>query len=94
MTGGLRQLHLVVSGRVQGVGFRASTYDEAQSLALKGWVRNLPGGEVEVVVEGKRENLEIFLAWAHIGPPGARVTDLRHQWSEATSEFYDFRIRY
>lgn len=94
MTGGLRQLHLVISGRVQGVGFRATTYDEAQSLGLKGWVRNLSGGEVEVVVEGKRENLEMFLAWAHIGPPGSRVTDVREEWSEPTSEFSDFRLRY
>jgi acylphosphatase len=94
MMGGSQRLNLVISGRVQGVGFRASAYDEAQSLGLKGWVRNLPGGEVEIVAEGKRENLEMLLAWAHIGPPGSRVTDLREDWSDATSEFPNFRIRF
>ena len=87
------RLSLVVCGRVQGVGFRASVYDEAQSLGLTGWVRNLPSGEVEMVMEGKRENLGLVLSWAHIGPPGARVTDVREDWSPANGEFHEFRIR-
>jgi acylphosphatase len=93
MTSELQRMHLVISGRVQGVGFRASAYDEARSLGLTGWVRNLASGEVELIAEGKRENLDIFLAWTHIGPPGSRVTDLREDWSKATGEFSAFRIR-
>jgi acylphosphatase len=87
------RLHLIVSGRVQGVGFRFSAYDEAKQLALAGWVRNLPGGEVEVVAEGSRENLQMLEAWAHLGPPSAHVTAVREEWLDFTGEFTDFRIR-
>ncbi|HUA33003.1 MAG TPA: acylphosphatase [Candidatus Binataceae bacterium] len=94
MKGEPQRLHMVISGRVQGVGFRACAYDEARSLGLKGWVRNLASGEVEMVVEGSRESLEILLAWAHLGPSGSRVSDLREDWSAAEGDFADFRIRY
>ncbi len=87
------RLHLVVSGRVQGVGFRFSAYDEAKDLALAGWVRNLAGGEVEIVAEGKQENLQMLAAWAHMGPPSAHVTKVREEWMESTGEFTEFRIR-
>ena len=86
-------MHLVVSGRVQGVGFRFSAYDEAKDLALAGWVRNLASGEVEIVAEGKLENLQILAAWAHLGPPSAHVTEVREDWLEFTGEFPEFRIR-
>jgi acylphosphatase len=87
------RLRLVVRGRVQGVGFRFSAYDEAKQLGLAGWVRNLPNGEVEIVAEGSRENLQMLAAWAHLGPPSAHVTDVREEWSDFTGEFNDFRIR-
>jgi acylphosphatase len=87
------RLHLIVSGRVQGVGFRFSAYDEAKQLALAGWVRNLPGGEVEIVAEGSRENLQMLAAWAHLGPPSAHVTTVREEWLDFTGEFTEFRIR-
>jgi acylphosphatase len=86
-------LHLIVSGRVQGVGFRFSAYDEAKDLALAGWVRNLAGGEVEILAEGKQENLQILAAWAHLGPPSAHVTEVRENWLDFTGEFTEFRIR-
>jgi acylphosphatase len=87
------RLHLIISGRVQDVGFRFSGYDEAKDLALAGWVRNLPSGDVEIVVEGSRENLQMLAAWAHLGPPSAHVTKVREEWSDFTGEFTDFRIR-
>ena len=87
------RLHLVISGRVQGVGFRFSAYDEAKELALAGYVRNLPKGDVEIVAEGSRENLQLLAAWAHLGPPSAHVTAVREEWSDSTGEFTDFRIR-
>ena len=87
------RLHLIVSGRVQGVGFRFSAYDEAKDLALAGWVRNLPDGDVEIVAEGSRKNLQILAAWAHLGPPSAHVTQVREDWSESTEQFSEFRIR-
>jgi acylphosphatase len=90
---GCARLHLIVSGRVQGVGFRFSAYDEAKELALAGWVRNIAGGEVEIVAEGSRENLQMLAAWAHLGPPSAHVTQVREEWLEFTGEFSEFRIR-
>jgi acylphosphatase len=90
---GRARLSLTISGRVQGVGFRATAYDEARSLGLAGWVRNMPSGEVEIVAEGKRENLEMLLAWAYSGPPGAHVVHLQEEWASPTGEFADFRIR-
>jgi acylphosphatase len=87
------RLHLIVSGRVQGVFFRHSAMEEAHQLALSGWVRNLASGEVEIIAEGRRKNLEIFFAWAHSGPPGARVADVREEWSEYRGEFGGFRVR-
>ena len=87
------RLHLVISGRVQGVGFRFSAYDEAKDLPLAGWVRNLPNGDVEIVAEGSRENLQMLAAWAHLGPPSAHVTQVREDWLDSTGEFTDFRIR-
>ena len=90
---GRARLHLIISGRVQGVGFRFSAYDEAKDLALAGWVRNLPNGDVEIVAQGSRENLQMLAAWAHLGPPSAHVTQVREDWLDSTGEFTDFRIR-
>jgi acylphosphatase len=78
---------------VQGVGFRFSAYDEAKELALAGWVRNLASGEVEIVAEGRHENLQMLAAWAHLGPPSAHVTAVREDWLDFVGEFTEFRIR-
>lgn len=83
----------MVSGRVHGVGFRFSACDKAKDLALGGWVRNIPGGEVEIVAEGIKENLQMLVAWAHLGPPSAHVTEVREDWLDFTGEFTEFRIR-
>jgi acylphosphatase len=90
---GRARLHLIISGRVQGVGFRFSAYDEAKDLALGGWVRNIASGEVEIVAEGGMESLQMLAAWAHLGPPSAHVTEVREDWLDSTGEFTEFRIR-
>jgi acylphosphatase len=87
------RLHLVLGGRVQGVFFRYATVDEAQKLGLTGWVRNLASGEVEIVAEGRRRNLELFSAWAQVGPPRARVAAVQEEWSDCRNEFDGFRVR-
>ena len=69
-----RRLHIV--GRVQGVGYRAWCVHTARKLGLVGWVRNLTDGSVEAVARGPKEVLESFVAAAHAGPPGARVTEV------------------
>jgi acylphosphatase len=83
---------VVVSGRVQGVGFRASTEREARARGLAGWVRNQPDGRVEAVFEGPAEAVEGMLAWCREGPRFARVDDVEvHE--EAPGSLGDFGIR-
>lgn len=85
---------MIVRGRVQGVFFRHSAMEEARSLGLTGWVRNLPSGdEAEIVAEGPRRNLQMLWAWAHTGPPGARVHEVSEEWSDDRGEFTSFRVR-
>lgn len=88
-----KRVHLFVSGRVQGVYFRAHTHKKARALALAGWVRNLPDGRVEIVAEGVEENIASFLDWVRLGPPASRVEDVELEWSEPQDE-RGFRIRY
>lgn len=68
--------HVFVSGRVHSVGYRMSTWDLANQLGLKGWVRNLPDGRVEAVFEGSRDVVEKMIAWCHQGNPPAAVKDV------------------
>ena len=93
MAAPLKQLRMLVSGRVQGVGFRYTARDEAHALGLRGWVRNRPSGEVEIVAEGREDVLRMLAAWAHLGPPAAQVSRVHEEWSEYTGQFADFRIR-
>ena len=87
------RVHLIVSGRVQGVFFRHSAMEQARQLGLSGWVRNVPSGEVEIMAEGPRKSLEMFYAWAHDGPPSARVEEVREEWSGYRGEFSGFHVR-
>lgn len=89
----LARLHLIVCGRVQGVFFRAAAASQARALGIKGFARNRPDGTVEVTAEGTRPNLELLLAWAHLGPPHARVDAVSAKWSEFRGEFTDFSVR-
>lgn len=72
-------INCCISGRVQGVWFRASTQEKAKELGLKGWARNLPDGRVEVLACGDREQLKLFHEWLHQGPELAKVTDVTYQ---------------
>ena len=88
----LARLRLLVHGRVQGVGFRYAAAEEAHALALPGWVRNLPNGDVEIVAEGQRRELQMLAAWAHQGHAGAR-NRVREEWSDYLGEYGPFAIR-
>lgn len=78
--------HLRITGRVQGVGYRASLVGVAEQLGLKGWVRNCRDGSVEAVAQGTAQAVEDLAAWAQQGPPHARVDQV--QASEATEEHH------
>ena len=87
------RVRIIISGRVQGVFFRRAAAEQARLLGITGWVRNLPDGAVELVGEGKRRNLELMLAWAHTGPPYARVDAAQAQWGQCQDEFLQFEVR-
>jgi acylphosphatase len=87
------RLRMIVVGRVQGVFFRRAAADEADRLAITGCARNLADGTVEIVAEGRRRHLERLLAWVKVGPPHARVDDVRAEWSAFSNEFIGFKVR-
>ena len=87
------RVHLKIAGRVQGVYYRASTVQQAQSLGLTGWVMNCPDGSVEAIAEGAKAKLEALIAWCRQGPDGARVTQVDVRWETPENNFYSFSIR-
>lgn len=89
----LVRLHVLVDGRVQGVGFRYFVEETALALGLSGWVRNCWNGAVEVLAEGERPALEKLLSALQRGPRAAFVTDVSPQWLPATGEYSSFRVR-
>jgi acylphosphatase len=84
--------HVTVSGRVQGVGYRAFAARLATERGLFGGVRNLDDGRVELDVEGKKSVIEALLHELEKGPPAARVTKIETEWSAATDRFSSFSI--
>ena len=89
----LFRLHALVSGYVQGVGFRAYVEDRANFLGLTGWVRNTRAGDVEVTTEGPRSALDILLAALRKGPRGSHVIDVSFDFDQPNGEFREFTIR-
>lgn len=77
---------VVVSGRVQGVFFRAEARDRARSLGLAGWVRNNPDGTVEAAFEGDRERVESMIEWCRRGPALAAVDDVDVEWEQPRND--------
>jgi acylphosphatase len=95
MVGGAmkRRVRFRVAGRVQGVAYRASAVDAAMQEGVVGWVRNLPMGDVEGVVQGEASAVDGFLAWAAKGPNGARVDRLTTSDEEVEDDLRRFEIR-
>lgn len=88
-----KRVHLIISGMVQGVFFRASASSAARKLGLSGWVKNVPNGAVELVAEGEEESLKKLIGWCRTGPSGARVEQVDTKWIEATGEYEGFGVR-
>lgn len=74
--------HVFVSGKVQGVFYRANTRDEARKRGVDGWVKNLADGRVEAVFEGAEADVEGMVEWCHEGSPAARVSDVEVEYQE------------
>ncbi len=85
--------YFLVSGRVQGVSFRAATQREAQRLGLAGWVRNTHTGQVELLAQGEADVLNALESWLHRGPPAARVTSVTSRVRPGDESVHGFRIR-
>jgi len=86
-------LKALVYGRVQGVFFRYFVRNIARNLGLKGYARNLPGGNaVEVQAEGNKQQLEKLIEQLKIGPPGAQVKEVEINWSAYSGQFTTFSI--
>ncbi|HLI46215.1 MAG TPA: acylphosphatase [Geobacterales bacterium] len=90
----LVRAHLFIEGLVQGVFFRAYTKEVARENNVNGFVRNLPDGRVEAVLEGEEENVAKVIEFCKKGPPGAIVTNLEIIWEEYKGEFNNFKILY
>ena len=89
-----KRVHILISGKVHGVGFRICTVDQAEASNLTGWVRNREDGKVEIVAEGEEGNIDAFLQWCKTGPDSAAVSGVKTVFSEATGEYDSFSIRY
>ena len=90
----MKKVHLIVSGRVQGVWYRGSARDRARTLGIKGFARNLPDGTVELMVEGEDQLVDQMIAWAWEGPKLAIVNDIKVKELPYEEEFHDFGVRY
>ena len=90
----MKRIHLIISGRVQRVFFRHNTNTVANKLGLKGFVRNLYNGNVEVVAEGSEEKLKELLKFCREGPESAHVENVGIKYEETKREFKTFSIKY
>ena len=90
----MRRLHLKITGYVQGVFFRDSTKKKAKELGLRGYVKNLPNGSVEIVAEGDEENLKELINFCRNNPGGSKVKSIKVSYEEVKNEFRDFEVIY
>jgi len=87
-----KRVKLLISGRVQGVGFRFNAKRKAKKLRVKGWVKNLDNGKMKAVVEGEEKDLEKLIEWVKKGPFTAKVTDTDIEFEDYKGEFNKFKI--
>lgn len=83
---------LRITGNVQGVFYRDNAKEKAISLNLKGFVKNIPGGNVVACVQGKKHQIEDFITWCHEGSPSAEVDHVEVTWREPLDNFNSFEI--
>jgi acylphosphatase len=89
-----KRVHLLISGRVQGVYFRQGMMETAEKNNVLGWVRNLSDNKVEAILEGNDSNVDAVIEWAHFGPAGAVVDELKISEENYIGKFREFEIRY
>ena len=82
--------HLYVTGYVQGVFYRHSTARRARAAGLTGWVKNLPDGRVEALIQGERDAVQDLIEWCKHGPPHATVERIEVDWEAVSGDFSGF----
>jgi len=87
-------VHIIVRGVVQGVGFRFFVHRVARELNLRGYVRNLYDGSVEIEAEGERGLIEELIKRVKVGPPLSSVRDLKIEWKKYQNKYNSFEIRF
>lgn len=87
-------VHVIITGRVQGVWFRANTKQKAEQLGVTGWVRNTRDGCVEAIFEGEENNVKEMIEWCHRGPPLAKIDKVEVKNQNPINGFDDFSIKY
>jgi len=89
-------IHIIISGMVQGVGFRFSTRQKASELGITGRVRNIRGGRVECIAEGDKDAIEKFIGWCRMGPPAASVESVQtiNRKEKESRVYNDFTVEY
>lgn len=90
----MKRVHVYISGRVQGVFFRAAAWQTAVDLGLTGCVRNMADGRVEAVFEGKDRDVDRMVDWCHSGPPAARVDEVVIDDEPFTGRYQSFKVAY
>lgn len=88
------RIHVIISGRVQGVFFRSETKNFADFLGLLGWVKNRPDGKVEALFEGSMDKVNKMISWCRKGPSGAKVLAVLEKPELSKEKFDDFKIKY
>jgi len=92
--GSLSRLHILYKGRVQGVGFRYTAEMIAIKIGIKGWVKNLPNGDVEIVAEGPRDGLDDMIEQIGKSVVGPFIRKTIQEWLPYQGEFQDFRVEF
>jgi acylphosphatase len=90
----ITRVHVLISGKVQGVWYRASTKQKADELGVLGWVRNTDNGCVEAVFEGEKAKIDEMIAWCWIGPQKAQVSDIKILSSRSDETYTSFVVLY
>ena len=85
-------VHIIISGSVQGVFYRAEARKQAEELDLTGYVRNMPDSRVEILAEGEEKNLREFIKWCYNGSDNAVVNEVKVKWAEYEEKFDKFEI--
>ncbi len=90
----MKRLHLIIKGRVQGVFYRHNAKKKALALNLKGYVKNLDNGDVEIIAEGPEDKLNELIKWCWHGSPFSKVENIEVKWSNPENEYTDFFVKY